>query len=275
MMKGVLVALIVVILVMFAGCEGMGVTVSYDDQPTKVPTTIATKAGTPTATLTPTPTPLVKITPNVTVTESPEPTEEPTTAEPEITWTPRPTEVVPDIADPKQPYILYADNDFKVQYPSNWSVVKINTNTKRTPYVRDGLLKGDTRLVRFESKQGSVNFTVQSTDFIVTGQYSLDTLIETAYRSVMERFNDVSGYSAVTNYEIRYSPVYQTPYVTFDVTLPESSASYPYAYTERNTAGYSHFTTARFNTMGTLENYSAMKQVMFASLQTDEKVKVV
>ena len=90
----------------------------------------------------------------------------------------------------------------------------------------------------------------------------------------MDRFNDVSGYSSVTNYEVRYSPQFQTPYATFDVYLPKTSSFYPYSYTERDLGSYTHFYTFRFNTMGELGNYTEMKQIMFNSLKTEEKVKV-
>lgn len=274
-MKKVLVILILITLVFFAGCEGTGITVSYDDKPTLSPTPPTTPNGIP-SNQSPTPTITPRITaprptPIVTANITEVPTEEPTIG---VTWTPRPAEIVPDIADPRQPYLLYSDNDFKIQYPSNWTVVKISTNTQKTPYVREGLLKGDTRLVRFESKQGTVNFTVQTTDFLVPGMYTMETLIENAYRSVMERFNDVSGYSSVTNYEVRYSPQFQTPYATFDVYLPTTSSSYPYSYTERDLGSYTHFYTFRFNTNGGLGNYTEMKQTMFNSIKTEEKVKV-
>lgn len=271
MIKGVVVTGILILFIAFAGCEGMGVSVSYDDKPAPV-LTVTTPNETPATIATPVVTATrparINTTPITTV-----PTEEPTPTEPEITWTPKPQEEIPDIADPKQPYILYTDTDFKIQYPSNWSIVKINMNTPKTPYVRRDLLKDNSRMVRFESKQGDVNFTVQTSDFIVPGMYTMDTLIENAYRTVMERFNDVSGYSAVTNYEVRYTAQFQTPYVVFDVYLPKTSSSYPYAYTERNSGSYAHFYTIRFNTKGTLENYTEMKRIMFGSLITEERVK--
>jgi hypothetical protein len=258
-----------VLLVICAGCESMGVTVTYDDTPTKL-----TTLTTPNLTPTPTQRPIItapRPTPIKTVNITEVPTGEPTI---EVTWTPRPKEEIPDIADPNNPYLTYKDDDFSIQYPSNWTAAKSSMNSPKTPYIRDGLLKGDTRLVKFESKSGKTNFTVQTTDYLVPGYTPMDILIESAYRSVMYRFNDVSGYSAVTNYELKYTPQYQTPYVTFDVTLPKTSSSYPYSYTERDLGSYTHFYTFRFNTMGDLGNYTELKRVMFESVKTEEKVKV-
>jgi hypothetical protein len=265
-MKTIFVILLLIILVFCAGCESLGVTVSYDDTVTKVPT-LTTPNITPTKTITPVVTatrPAPYIPANVTAVPTELPTEEPTV---------EPTEVI-DVANESQPYTTYTDKDFTILYPSNWSVSTTSINTPKTPYVRNGLLKEDTRLVRFESKRGTVNFTAQTTDFIAPGNYVLDSLIDTAAKTVTMRFSDVAGHTAITNYDLKYTSQYQTPYVTFDVLIPQTSVYYPHAYTERNMGSFSHFYTFRFNTAGNLGDYTEIKQVMFSSIKAEEKVKV-
>jgi hypothetical protein len=116
-----------------------------------------------------------------------------------------------------------------------------------------------------------VNFTVITSDFITEGNNPFDPSISNIGTGITNQFKDVSGQSTISNYQKKFTTQYQSPYVIYDVTLPKTSKSYPYAYTELDLASSSHFYTVRFNTNGNLDNYRDVKYQMFSSFFAKER----
>jgi hypothetical protein len=171
----------------------------------------------------------------------------------------------------------YSDDDLVISYPGSWTV----TNEVSPSEVARGsrilyavyTFKPDTRVVEFESGEG-VSFTATISDFTIPGNFDLDKRIEWAGNTITPRFNDVAGLSHLTNFEVRYTE-FKTPYVIFDVIVPEGSVYFPYAYTERDIVSFNHFYTFQFNAeRGNLTEYKELKDTMFASLMTEERIKM-
>lgn len=212
------------------------------------------------------------ITPNLTVVPTPVPT-----ATPKPTRAPRLREPTPTPAptmNATEPYLKYEDSDFKVEYPSNWTVEASTVAMTRNRLNELMRLKGDARQVVFRGENQSVAFVVTTTDLLVPGSEVLKPDINLVRDMVTLQFNDVSGWSAVSNYLIKYTALYKTPMLQFDVILPESSKSYPLTYTERDFVSYSHFYTMRFTTPGNPEDYKEIRDHMFDTLRTEEIIKL-
>jgi hypothetical protein len=171
----------------------------------------------------------------------------------------------------------YSDDDFIINYPGSWTVTN---ETSLSTVARESRIlyavytfKPDTRVVEFESGEG-VSFTATISDFTIPGNFDLDKRIEWAGNTITPRFNDVAGLSHLTNFEVRYTE-FKTPYVIFDVIVPEGSVYFPYAYTERDIVSFNHFYTFQFNAeRGNLTEYKELKDTMFASLMTEERIKM-
>jgi hypothetical protein len=221
----------------------------------------------------------------------PDPTPGRTVATPTITPTETPAPVSsfkgyqlfekepePGIIEPSETpaveYRTYTDSDFTIRYPSTWVV---SNYTVTPPYNRmcgENKLRGEARGVRIVNPDNnSVNFTALTSDFIVKGNCNIRTTIDVWQATVQPTFPDTTGASALTNFNIRYTEL-RTPIVGFDVVTPEWSAWYPNAYTERDIISYSHLYTFRFNTRNPTE-YKNLKDTMFGSLVTEERVMVV
>ena len=238
---------------------------------------ITTEAPTPTVTATPTKPPVTPnilptiITPNLTAvptaipTASPVPTRAPRLREP--TPTPVPT------MNLTQPYLKYENLDFKVEYPSNWTIDVTSIPAVHTPLNRQDEFKDDSRKVVFSGGNSSIYFEVITSDFIVPGGATLKANVYSVYDTVSARFPDV-GSSAISNYAVRYTALYQTPMIQFDVTIPVYSTFYPLAYTERDFVSYNHFYTMRFITPGNPEDYKEIRKHLFDTIQAEEIVRV-
>lgn len=167
---------------------------------------------------------------------------------------------------------IFQNNDFKVQYPDGWEIVEAVAAQPSYVLYGEGKFTGDSRVIRFESGDGKTNFTAQVTDLKVPGTYTQELGIAWCQNTVTPRLFDVSGTGgSLTNYEKRTTKR-DTEYVTFDVIVPEGSVFFPYAYTERDFASWSHVYTFRFNTAN-LTEYKAMKDIMFNSLKAQEIIK--
>jgi hypothetical protein len=231
-------------------------------------------------TFTPTPTPTKpEVTPEIIIptiiTPVPTATPEPT-ATPKPTRAPRAREPTPTPAptmNTTSPYLQYSDDDFKVEYPSNWSVQKMTIATTYNRLNEHMRLNGDTREVIFDSGNASVSFIVDTTDLLVDGSEILKPDINLVSDMVTQQFNDVSGWSAVSNYMVRYSPLYKTPMVQYDVIIPSTSQSYPLTYTERQFVSYNHYYVMRFSTPGDADAFKVVRNRIFESLQADEIIK--
>jgi hypothetical protein len=192
---------------------------------------------------------------------------------------------VPDIPDYVEPVVTatipsvvgawktYQNADFKVERPDGWQVIESYVPQPSSILYGESKFTGDSRLVRFEAGDGKTNFTVQTTDLKVPdGRYDQPLGIAWAQNTITPRLSDVSGIGgALTNYEIRYTKK-MTPVLSFDVFVPEGSVSFPYAYTERDLASWSHVYTFRFNT-GNMTEFKGIRDHMFESLRMQEKTK--
>jgi hypothetical protein len=78
----------------------------------------------------------------------------------------------------------------------------------------------------------------------------------------------------VVNYEVRQTKK-STPYVVFDVIVPEYSIYPQYAYAERDLVSWNHVYTFRFNTAGNLSEFKEIKARIFDSLLTQEKKREI
>jgi len=212
--------------------------------------------------ITPVPTEVITAVP----TPTPKPTRAPRLREP--TPTPAPT------MNQTNPYLHYSDADFSVEYPSNWTV-EANTVTTQMTRLNERLrMRGDTRQVVFNGGNASIGFVVTTTDLLVPGSEILKPDINVVSDMVTQQFVDVSGWSAVSNYVVKYTAMYKTPMLQFDVIVPASSKSYPLTYTERDFVSYSHYYSMRFSTPGNPEDYKEIKKHIFDTLQTEEIIKV-
>lgn len=271
------IMLLVVCMVLLCGCtavnpaeittvavinEGVGISDN-----TIVPTATPTKPQVTPANIVPTIiTPIPTIVPTPVPTATPRPTRSPRLREP--TPTPVPT------MNLTEPYLKYDDADFKVEYPSNWTVEATTVTTTPTRLNDQMRFVGDTRQVVFHSSNKSIEFVVTTTDLLVDGSETLKPDINIVSDMITSRFNDVAGRSAISNYAVKYTALYKTPMLQFDVILPDSSKSYPLAYTERDFVSYSHFYMMRFSTTGNPEEYDGVRKHMFDTLQTEEIIKV-
>jgi hypothetical protein len=163
-------------------------------------------------------------------------------------------------------YVSYPDAEFKVDYPENWVVKNSTISTPSVPFIIGDVIRPNSRMVKFESPDSAVNFTIIISEFKQIGTTGFDPSMENCADSITQRFTDVSGTSAISNYQKKFTSKYQTPYVLFDATLKTTSKSYPYAYTEMDLVTPSHFYSARFNTPGTLAAYTDLKSHMFSTL---------
>jgi len=242
---------------------------------TEVPTDTPTAEPTPTPTkpeVTPSNIIPTIITPKITYTPTPIPT-----ATPRPTRAPRARTLAPTpvpTMNETHPYLAYVDADFKVEYPSNWTAEATTVGTTYTRLSEHLRLTGDSRQVIFRGNDPEVSFVVTTSDLLVQGSEELKPDINLISDMVTQQFTDVSGWNAVSNYGVKYTALYKTPMVQFDVTVPESSNSYPLTYTERDFVSYSHFYTMRFSTPGNPENFKEIRDHIFATLQTEEIVKV-
>jgi hypothetical protein len=257
---------ILIILVFCAGCESLGITITPEETPTPIPTPTPTAVKT-LIKLTPVPTeteevieeetPIEEITDEVTEV----PTEEIT---PEETPTPELKSTISSI------YTGYSDADFSVDYPSNWKVKTTTITTPDSPLINRASLKSDARMVKF-GVSDTVNFTIIVSDFITQGNNAFDPSISNIAASITKQFPDVSGQTTISNYQKKYTTQYQTQYIIYDITLPPTSKSYPYAYTELDLASSSKFYMVRFNTNGNLEAYRDVTYRMFSTFFAKEQ----
>lgn len=260
-LNGILITLILVTFVFCAGCENLGVSVTYDDIPTQVSTPTPTEI--PEVTETPV---LEDITENITENITEEITEEITELI-TVIITPIPTpELKAEVNITPTLYTEYTDQDIKIEYPSDWAVKRYTASTVNSTFISRNRLSTMSRIVVFESRNGISNFTMYTTDLITPGESDFDPSIGRGSASVTQRFNDVTS-SVLTNFEKKYTTATQSPYITFDVNIPKTSKFYPYAYTERDLITQTQFYTFRFNVRGSLEDYKELKTHMFNTLQ--------
>ena len=264
------IMLIVICMVFLCGCTAVNpnqfITVADIPEVNATPVITATPTKPPV-----TPANIIPtiITPIPTITPTPAPTA--TTRAPRLrepTPTPAPT------MNTTKPYLKYEDSDFKVEYPSNWTVEASTVAMTRNRLNELMRLKGDARQAIFRGDNQSVAFVVTTTDLLVPGSEVLKSDINLVSDMVTLQFNDVSGWSAVSNYVVKYTALYKTPMVQFDVIIPASSKSYPLTYTERDFVSYSHFHSMRFTTPGNPEDYDEIRRHIFDTLQTEEIIKV-
>jgi hypothetical protein len=264
------IVVLVICMVFLCGCTAV------NPQQFNVATTVTSSNTIPVVTATPTKPPVTPaniiptiITPVPTIIPTPAPTA--TTRAPrmrEPTPTPVPTMNV------TTPYLKYEDTDFKVEYPSNWTVETSTVATTRNRLNEQMRLTGDTRQVVFNGGNQSIVFVVTTADLLVPGSEVLKPDINLVSDMVTLQFDDVSGWNAVSNYGLKYTAMYKTPMVQFDVIIPSSSKSYPLTYTERDFVSYSHFYSMRFTTPGNPEDYKEIIRHIFDTLQTEEIIKV-
>jgi hypothetical protein len=248
----------------FATCEKEIITL----EPTLPPIAVETLGkNAPIGFVEETETPAVTVvTPTPTPTSSlilPRPPVNETTPIPTPTPTPKRTLVPTDITRSYQD----PNGDFQLSYPNTWTVT---LSTVQLPDPQSQFKPSGTRQVTFQSEIPGINFTALTSDYQVKNNHDLDTTITYWKDTIPARFSDVAANGAMANF-ITTTTQAQTPYVMFDVTIPESSVYYPYAYTEMDLVSYSHFYTFRFNTDGNLTAYNTLKQGIFASLKTEER----
>lgn len=260
------ITILVICMVATCGCEGI---IVHVPDPTPIPT------PTPAPEITEEPTPDMNITEEE-ITDIPTP--EPTTIVPTSTPTSRRTPRIVTTQAPvipmneSQPYLTYADSDFTIDYPSNWTIqtATVAFVPSRLNYLNT--FKTDSRQITFRG-DSNVNFIVTVSDLVSPGFGKMGTDIGLCTDSISQRFPDVGGPSAMSYYTTKYTDKFHTPYVQFNVHLPDNAAAYPLSYTERDLMSYNHFYNFRFNTPDTLENYDEIKNHMLDSLKTEELTK--
>jgi len=273
------IMLLVVCMVLLCGCTAVNPAGFVPAADNNVGAAIADNDTLPVVTATPTKPPVTPekiiptiITPNLTVVPTPVPT-----ATPKPTRAPRlrePTPTPVPTMNATEPYLKYEDNDFKVEYPSNWTVETSTVTTMKNRLNELMRLKGDTRQVVFRGGNQSVAFVVTTADLLTPGSEVLKSDKDLVSDMVTLQFNDVSGWGAVSNYGLKYTAIFKTPMLQFDVIVPESSKSFPLTYTERDFVSYSHFYSMRFTTPGNPEEYNEIRRHIFDTLQTEEIIKV-
>jgi hypothetical protein len=170
-------------------------------------------------------------------------------------------------------FTKYYDDDFSIEYPNTWKEQISTVNSDNLYIPKMAKVKATTRVITLDSGDGTTKFTAYTSDFIVPGIYDLDTSIYWAQQSVTPRFFDVSGSTALTNYEKHFT-AFQSPYITFDVIIPPDTASYPFSYTERYQVSYSHYYIFEFSNNGTINDYKDIKKHMLDSLQAEERIYI-
>jgi hypothetical protein len=181
----------------------------------------------------------------------------------------KPVVAVPTM-NPDQPYLLYSDTDFSIEYPSNWTVSSTTTTYDGTNLAPFETFVAGTRQVTF-SDGNSTSFVALTTDKVNARQ---TTSWYPDFNKVADlltlHYDDVQGAKLIRNYQTFKTEVYRTPYIRFDVILPDYSKYYPLEYTEQDMISFSHFYTFQFTTSGTLSDYSGMKDHMFATLKVEK-----
>ena len=265
LLKGSLIALILIILIFCAGCESLGITITPEETPTPVPT----HTPIPTTIVTPkiTPTPTVQEE-NITETTLPTPTPE-LTPIPVITLSPTPA--LKDTSIDLAPYKVYTDADLSLEYPGNWNIKRADLIINESSFFKGNKFNPDSRQIRFESNNPLVYLTVTTSDFKLAGDNNFDPSIENCRNSIVSQYNNVDGQVTLTNYEKKYTTQYQTLYVMFDTVIPDSLKAHQYTYAEMDIATSKHFYTLRFNTGGNLEDYRELKTHMFTTLVVNER----
>ena len=284
-MRLILIVVLIMAMVLCAGCSSQISQAGNMINPTPVQKMVVhTPSTTPTKTVTTEPTPVQQVQKIVTqiptTIKTPVPTPTPVQGYilPDKPPSVAPTPIPEDLTNISTiNFTRYSDDDLVIKHSASWTVKKeITPSTvareSRILYAVYSF-KPDTRIVTFESEDG-VSLTAMISDFMVPGKSDLNTRIEWAGSTITPRFYDVAGLSHLTNFEVRYTE-FKTPYVTFDVIVPEGSVFYPYAYTERDVVSYSHFYTFQFNAVGgNLTEYKDLKDTMFLSLMTEERIKM-
>lgn len=172
-------------------------------------------------------------------------------------------------------FTRYYDDDFSIDYPDTWKAPAVATaiNSEGLYIPKTARIKTTSRVVTLDGRDNQTKFIATTTDFIVPGIYDLDPSIEWCRMSITPKFTDVS-YTALSNYEKKFTTLYLTPYVTFDVVLPSTAKDYPYSYTERYLVSYNHYYIFQFITRGDLEEYKELRDHMLLSLKAEERAYV-
>lgn len=285
----------VVFLTMVCGCSGIIVHVP-DETPTMTPKPTPTPNGSYAVITDENGTPLEKITqkrtlaPNETptipeITPRPEdfsqivggaitPSTTVTTIVPTKTRrTPKPTPVPVITMNKSQPYLKYSGNDFSISYPSNWSYETETENFRTSGINSETAFESTSRKIIFHGANSSINMTVIVADLMVPGTGRIRTDLNTCADSAGAAFPGVDGINSLSHYSLKYTNEFRTPYVQFDIIVPEQAAVYPLAYTEQDRMSYNHYYQFRFYTPGTMTVYNDIKDYMLLSIKTQELEK--
>jgi hypothetical protein len=275
------VCILLVLLVCSAGCTQFYS--QFDPVKTAAPTKAPTKTPTakPPVNLTPNTTPIINKA-AVVVVETPLIVKTPTIPKPTVTptptgyWLPVPDVTAaieptptPTISNVAASWLWFQNKDFKIEYPSGWEVIETIAPQPNWMVYGENKLRGDSRIVKFEAGDGKTNMTVRTTDLFLPDYINQDTTIIWVKNQIPPGTGGV-----VVNYEARVTDK-KTPYVSFDIIVPEYSAYPPYAYAERDLVSWNHAYSVRFNTAGNLTEFKDIKTRMFDSLRTQERIKEV
>jgi hypothetical protein len=287
--------IIIICMTLICGCSGIIVHVP-DETPVPTPTPTPTPNGSYAMITDENGTPLEKITTRRTLAPNETPTIPEITPRPEdfnqtvggavtpsttvatiaptkTRRTPKPTPVPVITMNESQPYLKYSDNDFSISYPSNWSYENSTVNFMTSSMNSETSFETKARKTVFHGVNSSVNLTVVVADLMVPGTGRFRTDINSCADSAGASFDGIDGMSSLAHYSLKYTNEFHTPYVRFDIVLPEQAAAYPLAYTEQDLMSYNHYYQFRFYTPGTATDYDNFRDYMLLSIKTEEQEK--
>ena len=153
---------------------------------------------------------------------------------------PPPVTINPAYANPAElAFLSYSDQNFGIQYPSDWNV-------------------GRTSYVQFSSPDGRIAFTAEVNNFLpgLAGVYRLNPDISSVQTSVSHEFPRYSAQNIIYNYQT--SQIKSIPVTIYSVRLPDGSVSYT-RYVMVTLQHVYQFTfsadTATFDQVAALRNY--------------------
>ena len=225
-MKYLLFVLLLVAVLITAGCTS-------GNQNVVAAPTITT---TPTTTITP----IVTVIPTANKTVATQTTTIPTAI---ITTTP-----TPDPTDVSEiTFLHYTADDLDVQYPSGWSVNR--TGREETwcgERATQNICFVGWRNITFASPDKILKFIITIRDFREPGSYILKNNQDWCEDSIYENYPGVSAPEHISYYKYFFDGKYAAS--TYDAIMPKSSEYYPLAYTEKSIVTFHHVYSFKFVT---------------------------
>jgi hypothetical protein len=251
-MKSFLLIVLLVTVIITAGCVNENKSNITPTQTTPMSTIIVTSVPTTIGTIIPTPTaiPTTENQINETVNPKPIPTAEMNISN--ITFS------------------HYSDTDFSLNYPSTWEIKKTTAEFSNNLINGRDVIKQPGRKIEFVGKDNKTRLEATTYDFISPGAFVISRDFSWARDSVTAQFPDVNGATAVINNNF-FKDDRNNMVATFDVILPKSSVSYPYSYSEKVIVTFRHdYSFKLIAERGNIEGYKNLKEAIFTSIVTND-----